>query len=66
MKHLKDRRAPRATALFPFRKNTDKAAYERRKTAEQRIDNLATEERQLLLSEMPAPKGDKPPNSDQD
>ena len=66
MRHSKDRRAPRATALFPFRENTDKPAYERRKTAEQRIDNLDTEERQLLLSEMPAPNGDKPPSTDQD
>ena len=66
MGHLKDRRAPRATALFPFRDNTDKPAYERRKTAEEPVDDLATEERQLLLSEMPAPKGGKPPPTDQD
>jgi len=31
---------------------------ERRKQGERRIDNLAEEERQLLLSEMPAPISD--------
>ena len=62
MKHLKDRRAPRATALFPFRNNRDKHEYERRKTTEASVDDLAAEERQLLFSEMPAPI----PDSDQD
>ena len=62
MKHLKDRQAPRATALFPFRNNDNKHEYERRNTAEANMDNLATEERQLLFSEMPAPI----PDSDQD
>ena len=58
MKHSKDRRAPRATALFPFRSNSDEHQYERRKTAEPRMENLASEERQLLFSEMPAPHPD--------
>ncbi len=62
MKHTKDRRAPRATALFPFRDNTDRPEYERRKTAEQTKENLVAEERQLLFSEMPAPI----PKSDED
>lgn len=62
MKHLKDRRAPWATALFPFRDNADKAQYERRRTAEASMEKLGAEERQLLFSEMPAPI----PDSDED
>ena len=62
MKQFKDRRAPRATALFPFRDNAGNHQYERRKTDQASMDNLAAEERQLLFSEMPAPI----PDSDQD
>jgi len=55
MRHVKDRRAPRSTALFPFRDSTDNPKRDRRKTSERRIENLADEERQLMLSEMPSP-----------
>ena len=60
MRHVKDRRAPLATALFPFRDNTDNPRRERRKTGERRMENLADEERQLMLSEMPSPTQRKP------
>jgi hypothetical protein len=60
MRHVKDRRAPLATALFPFRDNTDNPKRERRKTSERRMENLNSEERQLLLSEMPSPTPRKP------
>ena len=55
MRHLKDRRAPLATAMFPFRDNADVSQHERRKTSERRMENLNAEERQLMLSEMPSP-----------
>ncbi|MCK5479752.1 MAG: hypothetical protein KAJ06_01350 [Gammaproteobacteria bacterium] len=54
MRHVKDRRAPRSTALFPFRDNADNPQRERRRTGERRMENLDDEERQLLLSEMPS------------
>ena len=60
MRHLKDRRVPQATSLFPFRDNTDVSQRERRKTGERRMENLDAEERQLMLSEMPSPTRRKP------
>jgi len=60
MRDVKDRRSPRASALFPFKDNTDVSQNERRKTSERRMENLDAEERQLMLSEMPAPTWRKP------
>jgi hypothetical protein len=60
MRHQKDRRAPQATSLFPFRDNADVSQHERRKTDERRMENLDAEERQLMLSEMPSPTRRKP------
>ncbi len=60
MRHQKDRRAPQATSLFPFRDNADVSQHERRKTDERRMENLDAEERQLMLSEMPSPTQRKP------
>jgi len=59
MRHKKDRRAPQATSLFPFRENGT-SQNERRKTSERRMENLDAEERQLMLSEMPSPTRRKP------
>ena len=56
MRHSKDRRDPDSLACRPLEDNDRERVYaERRKQGERRIDNLAEEERQLLLSEMPAP-----------
>jgi hypothetical protein len=56
MRHLKDRRGADLFASFPLENNDrERVVKERRKHGERRIDNLADEERQLLLSEMPAP-----------
>ncbi|MGD8875116.1 MAG: hypothetical protein PVH38_08210 [Gammaproteobacteria bacterium] len=56
MRHSKDRRAPDSLASCALEDNDREKVYsERRKQGERRIDNLAEEERQLLLSEMPAP-----------
>ena len=60
MRHLKDRRLPRATSLFPFSDDADVPQHERRKTGERRIENLDAEERQLMFSEMPSPTSRKP------
>ena len=60
MRHVKDRRTPQATALYPFGDDTDVSKNERRKTSERRMENLDAEERQLMLSEMPAPTRRKP------
>ena len=60
MRHQKDRRAPQATAMFPFGENA-MPRDERRKTGERRMGSLnAEEERQLMLSEMPSPTWRKP------
>jgi hypothetical protein len=59
MRHSKDRRSPDSLASHPLEDNDRERVYtERRKQGERRIDNLAEEERQLLLSEMPAPVSD--------
>jgi len=56
MRNSKDRRDADAIASFPLEDNDRERVFaERRKHGERRIDNLAEEERQLLLSEMPAP-----------
>jgi hypothetical protein len=56
MRNSKDRRGADAIASFPLEDNDRERVFaERRKHGERRIDNLAEEERQLLLSEMPAP-----------
>ncbi|MGD8619307.1 MAG: hypothetical protein PVH54_08985 [Gammaproteobacteria bacterium] len=56
MRHGKDRREVGSIASSPLKDNDRERVYaERRKQGERRIDNLAEEERQLLLSEMPAP-----------
>lgn len=56
MRNLKDRRGPDSIASFPLEDNDRERVFaERRKQRERRIDNLEEEERQLLLSEMPAP-----------
>jgi len=56
MRHKKDRREADSSASLPWKDNDRERVFaERRKRGERRIDNLAEEERQLLLSEMPAP-----------
>ncbi len=56
MRNSKDRRGSGSIARVPLEDNDRERVFtERRKQGERRIDNLAEEERQLLLSEMPAP-----------
>lgn len=56
MRHSKDRRDPDSVASIPLEDNDRERVYgERRKQGERRLDNMEEEERQLLLSEMPAP-----------
>ena len=56
MRHTKDRREVDSIAASALKDNDRERVFtERRKRGERRIDNLAEEERQLLLSEMPAP-----------
>jgi hypothetical protein len=56
MRNSKDRRGTDAIASFPLEDNDRERVFaERRKHGDRRLDNLAEEERQLLLSEMPAP-----------
>ena len=56
MRSSKDRRGTDQIASFPLEDNDRERVFaERRKQRERRIDNLEEEERQLLLSEMPAP-----------
>ena len=56
MRHSKDRRGRNLIASLPLEDNDrERVLAERRKQGERRIDNLEDEERQLLLSEMPAP-----------
>jgi hypothetical protein len=63
MRHSKDRRAPDSLASCPLEDNDREKVYsERRKQGERRIDNMEEEERQLLLSEMPAPTSRKRPH----
>lgn len=54
MRSIKDRRKPCKSKLFPVADNCQGAALpERRKHGERRVENLALEERQTQLSEMP-------------
>lgn len=56
MRNSKDRRESDSIASFPLEDNDrERVLAERRKRVDRRIDNLDEEERQLLLSEMPAP-----------
>jgi hypothetical protein len=66
MRNIKDRRKPAKSTLFPGADNCQGAALsERRKRRERRVENLALEERQTLLSEMPwTTPGNKPDKSD--
>lgn len=66
MRNIKDRRKPCKSTLFPVADNCQGAALrERRKHGERRVENLALEDRQLLLSEMPGTTpGRKPDKSD--
>ncbi|MGB5178683.1 MAG: hypothetical protein WBP44_08160 [Gammaproteobacteria bacterium] len=55
MRDTNDRRQPHATSPYPVDDNPQQAAAaERRKIRDRRMENLSLEERQLLLSEMPA------------
>lgn len=56
MRKSKDRRGPDAKARFPLEDNDRELVLgNRRKASNRRIENLAAEERQLLLSELPWP-----------
>ena len=62
MRNSTDRRHPHTTGLHPIDDNEIVVkATDRRKIRDRRMENLTLEERQLLLSEMPALK---PPKSD--
>ena len=61
MRSTKDRRENTASAVFPLEDSDQEIVMEdRRKNRERRLDRLALEERQLLLSEMPWPAIRKP------
>ena len=61
MRRTKDRRENKAGAVFPLEDSDQELVTEdRRKSKERRLDRLALEERQLLLSEMPWPAIRKP------
>ncbi len=54
MRDSKDRRIHHTTPVSPFENNGQKLVFsDRHGTAERRMENMAVEERQLLLSEMP-------------
>jgi hypothetical protein len=56
MRSTKDRRENKTGAVFPLEDSDQEIVMEdRRKSRERRLDRLALEERQLLLSEMPWP-----------
>ena len=56
MRNPKDRRETGLSAQFPLEDNErERVLANRRKTRERRLENLAAEERQLLLSELPWP-----------
>ena len=56
MRSTKDRRARQAEPAFPLENSQHELVLaDRRKRGERRLENLALEERQLLLSEMPCP-----------
>lgn len=61
MRSTKDRRENTTGAVFPLENSDQELVTEdRRKSRERRLDRLALEERQLLLSEMPWPAIRKP------
>lgn len=61
MRSTKDRRENTTAAVFPLEDSHQEIVTEdRRKNRERRLDKLALEERQLLLSEMPWPSIRKP------
>ena len=61
MRSTKDRRENTTGAVFPLEDSDQEIVMEdRRKSRERRLDRLALEERQLLLSEMPSPAIRKP------
>ena len=61
MRSTKDRRESTTGAVFPLEdSNQEIVTEDRRKSGERRLDRLALEERQLLLSEMPWPAIRKP------
>jgi hypothetical protein len=54
MRHSKDRRHAKDTATYPLEdSNHDLVMSDRRKKRDRRLENMAEEEKQLLLSEMP-------------
>jgi hypothetical protein len=56
MRGTHDRRRPRPASLFPADVDEGEVTgVNRRKRCERRMEKLTLEERQLLLSEMPAP-----------
>ena len=61
MRSTKDRRENKTGAVFPLEDSDQEiVTQDRRKCRERRLDRLALEERQLLLSEMPWPAIRKP------
>jgi hypothetical protein len=61
MRSTKDRRENTTSVVFPLEDRDQKIVTEdRRKCRERRLDRMALEERQLLLSEMPWPAIRKP------
>ena len=62
MRNSKDRRDPQVAAPLLLADNErERVLAERRKTTDRRIENLDTEERQLMLSELPWPTLSKRP-----
>jgi len=54
MRHANERRHGNADATYPLEDSDHKlVSHERRHLADRRLENLAMEERQMLLSEMP-------------
>jgi hypothetical protein len=61
MRSPQDRRDDAANPVFPLEDSEQELVMEdRRKQKERRLEKLALEERQLLLSEMPGPVNRKP------
>jgi hypothetical protein len=61
MRNRKDRRKTGKPPISPYEDNGRATLLrDRRKNHERRIENLKVEERQLILSEMPAPIIKKP------
>lgn len=54
MRHERNRRWAGAAASYPLEDNNHEVVtHDRRQLADRRLENLAMEERQTLLSEMP-------------